>query len=321
MEDCVSAHKLKLIFSENGEFMKKSPENGFTLVEISIVLVIIGLIVGAILLGRDLISAAAIRSQISQIEKYQTAMNTFKIKYGCLPGDCKNADQFGMLPSGQYAGFGDGNGLIEGSVAWADNMNTGTAQGHGETATFWAELAMAGLIDGNFPNARNTALLGGGSHTESSTQPLSEFYPRAKIGNRNYVYIWSNQDEPAKNYGGLWNQYFGISAVYEQLGWAMSANPGLSVQQAYAIDSKVDDGLPLSGKVQPLYVNYALTNDSYCNAYSQGVGVIGPYTTTATTGSSTTCYDNGGVAGATQKYSLNQNGGNGINCALSFKIQ
>ena len=48
-------------------------KRGFTLIELSIVLVIIGLIVGGILVGQDLINAAAIRAQIAQVEKYQTA--------------------------------------------------------------------------------------------------------------------------------------------------------------------------------------------------------------------------------------------------------
>jgi prepilin-type N-terminal cleavage/methylation domain-containing protein len=59
---------------------------GFTLIELSIVLVIIGLVVGGVLVGRDLICAAELRAQISQIEKYNTAVNTFYGKYGGLPG-------------------------------------------------------------------------------------------------------------------------------------------------------------------------------------------------------------------------------------------
>jgi prepilin-type N-terminal cleavage/methylation domain-containing protein len=65
-------------------------KHGFTLIELSIVLVIIGLIVGGILVGRDLISAAAVRAQISQIERYHTAANTFRTKYAYLPGDIPN---------------------------------------------------------------------------------------------------------------------------------------------------------------------------------------------------------------------------------------
>ena len=70
---------------------------GFTLVELSIVLVIIGLIIGGVLVGRDLITAATVRAQIAQIEKYQTAVNTFRGKYGYLPGDIPDpaVTQFG----------------------------------------------------------------------------------------------------------------------------------------------------------------------------------------------------------------------------------
>jgi prepilin-type N-terminal cleavage/methylation domain-containing protein len=60
---------------------------GFTLIEMAIVLVVIGLIVGGVLVGQDLIRAAYIRAQISQIEKVNTAVNTFYGKYQALPGD------------------------------------------------------------------------------------------------------------------------------------------------------------------------------------------------------------------------------------------
>lgn len=60
---------------------------GFTLVELSIVLVIIGLLVGGIMIGKSLIGSSEIRAQISQIETFKTAANSFKLKYGALPGD------------------------------------------------------------------------------------------------------------------------------------------------------------------------------------------------------------------------------------------
>jgi len=64
---------------------KYCEHSGFTLIELSIVLVIIGLIVGGVLVGRDLISAASVRAQITQIEKYQQAVNAFRDKYGGVP--------------------------------------------------------------------------------------------------------------------------------------------------------------------------------------------------------------------------------------------
>ena len=93
------------------------PLKGFTLIELSIVLVVIGLIIGGILVGQDLIQAAETRSQITQIEKYNAAVNTFRLKYNCLPGDCLNVTAFGFPPRGQYAGEGDGDGILEGVAA------------------------------------------------------------------------------------------------------------------------------------------------------------------------------------------------------------
>src|ERR1039458_9134105 len=96
---------------------------GFTLIELSVVLVIIGLIVGSVLVGQSLISAAGVRATIAQIEKYNTAANTFREKYGYLPGDIKDPDasSFGLAARGQYAGEGDDNGVIEG--VWQDVAN------------------------------------------------------------------------------------------------------------------------------------------------------------------------------------------------------
>src|ERR1700735_2843794 len=81
---------------------KYAIKSGFTLIELSIVLVIIGLIVGGILTGQSLIDAAAQREQIAQIEKYNTAVRTFQGKYGYLPGDIPNpyASNFGFQSRG-----------------------------------------------------------------------------------------------------------------------------------------------------------------------------------------------------------------------------
>ena len=96
-----------------------SYRSAFTLVEISIVLVIIGLLVGGILAGRTLIQQAEIRAAVSQLQKFESAYRTFEVKYGCIMGDCPNAtDFFGMnyvvwgagCPPSGGAGNGNGNG-------------------------------------------------------------------------------------------------------------------------------------------------------------------------------------------------------------------
>ena len=128
--------------------MRPAPtaQRGFTLIELSIVLVIIGLIVGVVLVGQDLIRAAGVRATISQIEKYQTAVNTFRGKYGYLPGDIKDPDasMFGFAARGTLAGQGDGNGVIEGR----EGSNSGIYQ-NGESTMFWVDLTTANGLNVN----------------------------------------------------------------------------------------------------------------------------------------------------------------------------
>ena len=100
----------------------------------------------------------------------------------------------------------------------------------------------------------------------------------------------------------------------------MESTPGLTVQQAYNIDQKIDDGFPQSGNLTAQYVDYYPSS-----AAAQWAGAAD---TAATAGSSATCYDNSastsgtpGVAGAIQHYSVEMNNGAGINCTLSFKFQ
>lgn len=111
----------------------KSNEAGFTLVEIAIVLVIIGLLVGGILKGQSMIHNARVKRVVKQGEELKAAVYSFYDKYGMLPGDenLSNAGQ-GLPPGDSHNG--DGSGQI--SAAEADML--------------FEDLVLGGFISGNF---------------------------------------------------------------------------------------------------------------------------------------------------------------------------
>ena len=71
--------------------MKRSDNKGFTLLEMTIVLIIIGLLVGGVLMGQSLVKSAAMKDLITDMDYYATATKTFQDKYNALPGDMVNA--------------------------------------------------------------------------------------------------------------------------------------------------------------------------------------------------------------------------------------
>jgi len=305
-------------------------EAGFTLIEMAIVLVVIGLIVGGVLLGQDLIRAAETRATITQIEKYNTAVNTFRGKFNALPGDLNGqiATQFGFAARGSHTGQGDGDGEIEGNNNNTSGGNYSHVEDAGETVMFWVDLssAVAGnLIEGGFNTASSTIV----PNTDITGTVLNLWLPQAKLGHGNYFYVYSGNYYNGSAWANLGVNYFGLSAVSSIVASSngtMSSTANIPVAQAYAIDRKIDDGLPQSGNVMAWFLNdhqrWTDGTDAYTTANEPTP------TTAATAGSSTTCYDNSsaasgtpGIANATQHYSMEINSGAGANCALSFKFQ
>ncbi|GAB6183058.1 prepilin-type N-terminal cleavage/methylation domain-containing protein [Thermodesulfovibrio hydrogeniphilus] len=119
-------------------------QKGFTLVELAIVLVIIGIILGAVLKGQELIYNAKVKRVQSQIKEVAAAFYTYYDKYGYYPGDDPNA-----LSRWAGAPNGNGNGLVDG----------GYCDGTGDESCYlWRHLRYAGIISGD-PTATTPAVL------------------------------------------------------------------------------------------------------------------------------------------------------------------
>lgn len=212
-------------------------QHGFTLIELSIVLVIIGLIAGGILVGQDLIKAATIRSSVKQLDQYNSAVNTFRDKYGALPGDVTPAKivRFGLPDAATSVrtgsiGLGDGDGLLN---ACGANVRAFGC----ETAWLWNDLAFAQLIPDPLNNATNTPT---GTAIALSATNWSSYIPKTRLRDSAQI---SAFNMTGRNYFLIANQISTSSSP------AYASTPGVTVREANDIDSKVDDGFPRTGTV------------------------------------------------------------------------
>jgi prepilin-type N-terminal cleavage/methylation domain-containing protein len=206
---------------------------GFTLIELSVVLVIIGLIVGGILTGQDMIKSAEIRATITQLERFNTAVNTFNSKYNGIPGDVLNGASFFYAITNQNAGGpapgnGNGDGLVQSMGVHAPCYNCVI----GENAVFWYELSQANLIaDAIGSNPINT-----------NYDPLipgtidSSVIPNAKVAGQISVN------------GGSGQNYWTLASITGDPTAPTNA-ASLTPLQAFQIDAKIDDGAPDTGVV------------------------------------------------------------------------
>lgn len=147
---------------------------GFSLVELSIVLVILGLLTGGILAGQSLIRAAELRAVSTEYNRYIAAVGTFRDKYFALPGDMSNATKFwttaGTCP-GNNASPSTTQATCDGNADGHVLQNAATAN---ETFRFWQHLANGGLIEGSYSGVSNSASATGVEALVGSNVPRSK---------------------------------------------------------------------------------------------------------------------------------------------------
>ncbi|WMS45329.1 prepilin-type N-terminal cleavage/methylation domain-containing protein (plasmid) [Acuticoccus sp. MNP-M23] len=217
---------------KQGFLMQKQ---GFSLVELSIVLVILGLLTGGILTGQSLIRAAELRSVTTEFSKYQTATMTFRDKYFALPGDMRNATDFwgaATCPTAAGAANQTCNGNNDGKIE-----RSGNASEFGEAFAFWQHLTNAGLIEGNYSGiAGDGGIIDAdpGANVPPSRLSNGAWYIEHKDGGNSVIF---NQ-----NYGNFFS-YGGVTVT-----GATSVNI-LTPEETWNIDTKMDDGRPGYGKV------------------------------------------------------------------------
>jgi len=118
----------------------KTKQTGFTLVEIAIVLVIIGLLLGGILKGQEMIIQAKVKNSITDFSGVSAAFYGYQDRYRAIPGDDSGAARWaGAIP-------GDNNRLLVGAYTAAD-VATPVA-GTAETILWWDHLRRSGFVTG-----------------------------------------------------------------------------------------------------------------------------------------------------------------------------
>jgi prepilin-type N-terminal cleavage/methylation domain-containing protein len=204
--------------------MNATRQSGFSLVELSIVLIILGLLTGGILGGQSLIKAAEMRSVSTEFEQWQTAANTFKERYFSLPGDFNKATMFWTEAAN------DGN--QDGVITLGDDPSMDR-----ELFLFWQHLALAGMISGEYTGVQG---------------PLNTFHaipgeniPKARYSGGAWT-ATTREGGSGARYDLPYNNIFIFGAASAS---SLAHNQLLLPEQAWQMDVKFDDGMPGKGRV------------------------------------------------------------------------
>lgn len=227
----------------------------FTLVELAIVIVIIGLLVGGVLQGQELIEASKRNAQIKQFSEYRAAVMTFYAKYNSMPGDTNKATLF--FPSTIAV-----NGNADGKLSNAAGLTGyGVGMYSGEIEQFWIHLTLGKIVKETF--------LGG--------TKLGEGYPK--------MILYPNTGMIISSYDRVANIITSNAYLVMTIG-NPAGMPDLDLADniiffksgdAGLIDEKFDDGKPTTGLFAAVAEVGGLCHDGTNYNYSDAAKVCRPH--------------------------------------------
>lgn len=193
---------------------------GFTLVELSVVLVIIGLVVGSVVIGKSLIRQTELLSILSEAKSYDAAWKAFKLQYRAWPGDFNKATQY--WPD---SGDGNGNKILE-------IPNDGE-----EYLLAWQHLALADITPGTYTGVVN------------DEQPYAKIglnMPGSKVDGAGWTMISPSSGHDLFGIGGTGTALLLFGKEHNDY-WP--EGPVVSSREGMALDQKADDGIPNKGMI------------------------------------------------------------------------
>jgi len=197
--------------------MQQKFHKGFSLIELSIALIIVGLVIGSVIIGRDMARKGEISAVVSETGQIISAWNSFLDQFGQYPGDFQRATEF--WPSAVANGDGD---------TYIDEV---------ETPRVWQHMTLANVYPGTFTGAYS-----GGS------LKLGVNVPESKMKKCGYEIDFTCDPPP-----GTPCPHYGRTGNVIVFGQERGANndiggPALTPAEARAIDLKIDDGGASTGK-------------------------------------------------------------------------
>lgn len=203
-------------------------KKGFTLVELSIVLVVIGLLTGGILVGQSLIASSELGAFTRQIQQYDANLALFKDRFRGIPGDTNRIS---------YSGTHGGRA----NDGWVESRGGDDNHFENEVAYFWQDFSVSGMLKEEYSFTTGSGIISG------------ENVPQAKMGNDAGIVVCrpDNVADPFYNVANVyWISDLPESGVNTWGGVCSDCKYAFTPSEALSVDVKMDDGLQNSGDVR-----------------------------------------------------------------------